>query len=457
MATARPQASVLFAPFELRLYQRWRSQHHPDSGSDPADESTPPVPNAYDYADFQTWRAKERIRVLPSKYITSSSEAAEGEEDPQDDDDIPTDCTVASKCGHALHPAVTKEDGENENENENEYCAVCVFKMHTNLVAALWDKWQDLGAPWRATHESECKAYNATARAHQSAKVALVNAMLRCEETAVLERKWNVANGKVHAASVYGPGKALDMYEKSIHFPTTLGVATESTPAKCRGKQRKSIVYAPDTPEDTKHRPQAFWARNLSSHDPGSPHACPSADGYWDTSYYNDWRFAVSQCRILLCYYPDDVSLKLKYRDLNMSADQGLDNPAVEQLIVLLEQYIAKQSEAVQGQWYQYLRCTGDIFLVWKGEEDVGLFGAFERVESLVGSHVEEYAREVGDIDDEEWTGRKGGRVDGEEEEWEEQVSMASDCSDEADYDGSKDEVEDITLVDLMAVEKDAE
>jgi hypothetical protein len=81
---------------------------------------------------------------------------------------------------------------------------------------------------------------------------------------------------------------------------------------------------------------------------------------------------------------------------------------------------------------------------VWKEEGYEGLFSAFEKIESLVGSHVEEYAREVGDIDDEEWAERNAGRMEEGEDENDEHMSPVSEHSDEAGSDDSEHEEEDI-------------
>jgi hypothetical protein len=429
MVLARPQASVLFAPFELRLYLRWRSQQ-PDV--EPAD-TTPPVPNAYEYAAFQTWRAEERIRVLPQSYIGDVLDDFSGAQD----DPIPEDCAVAQICGHALHPATTTQDSLDIS-----HCAVCTYNLHTTLMTALWKKWKALGGPWRvadSADSAERNAYNHTNRAYHAAKCALVNAIQDVEDKAALEDSWHEP---YHIANAHGAVKALEMYKEGINFPSTSGMAPHtplSTPAKWRLKEKKKIAYAPDVPETTNHRPQTLWSRTTSSHDADSPHACPSDEGYWDTSHYNDWRFSVSQCRILLCSYPSDESLKLEYVDLNTSPNRGMDNPAVQHLIILLERYISKQSAANQARWYAYLRGTSDIFLVWRSEGDEELFSLWEKVGGLVESHVEEYAREIGEIDDEEWASR---RVEDEEE----QVEIEDDRSDQAKYWESEDEMEEIEV-----------
>jgi hypothetical protein len=427
MAIARPQASVLFAPFELRLYLRWRSQQ-PDV--DTAD-TTPPVPNAYEYAAFQTWRAQERIRVLPQSYITN---VPDGSTELQDVP-IPEDCAVAQICGHALHPATTTRDS-----SDISHCAVCTYSIHTSLITAISKKWKALGGPWRvadSADNAERNAYNHTNRAYHTAKCALIIAMQYIEDKAALEDSWHEP---YHIANAHSAVKALQMYKGSINFPSTSGVAPHtplSTPAKRRSKEKKRIVYSPDVPETTKHRPPTLWSRATSSHDPDSPHACPSDEGYWDTSHYNDWRFSISQCRILLCSYPSDESLKLEYVDLNTSPNRGMDNPPVQHLIVLLERYISKKSGAKQARWYAYLQGTSDIFLVWRSEGDEELFSLWEKVGGLVGSHVEEYAREIGEIDDDE-----------------EEVEIEDDRSDRADYGESEDEVEEIEVPDSMELEE---
>ena len=83
----------------------------------------------------------------------------------------------------------------------------------------------------------------------------------------------------------------------------------------------------------------------------------------------------------------------------------------------MLEEFIATHDDELKGRWIQYLKYNGDIFLVWKNVDKEGagpgaMFNTFERIESLVGSHVEAYARQIGDVDDEEWAARKVLKVD---------------------------------------------
>jgi hypothetical protein len=250
MVLARPQASVLFAPFELRLYLRWRSQQ-PDV--EPAD-TTPPVPNAYEYAAFQTWRAEERIRVLPQSYIADVLDDFSGAQD----DPIPEDCAVAQICGHALHPATTTPDSLDIS-----HCAVCTYNLHTTLMTALWKKWKALGGPWRvadSADSTERNAYNHTNRAYHAAKCALVNDIQDIEDKAALEDSWHEPYHIAHAHA-HGAVKALEMYKEAINFPSTFGMAPHSplsTPAKRRLKEKKKRLRTRPTflrPQTTDHKP----------------------------------------------------------------------------------------------------------------------------------------------------------------------------------------------------------
>jgi hypothetical protein len=130
-------------------------------------------------------------------------------------------------------------------------------------------------------------------------------------------------------------------------------------------------------------------------------------------SHHNDWHSAVSQCRILQCYYDDDeVPLALKYRDLNGGCVEfGMENPAVVGLIRLIETGMGTLDGAARERWVQYLNKTADIFLVFRDGEQEGDgsevgFTHFQPVGELLGSQVEAYARRIGDIDEEEWEAR---------------------------------------------------
>jgi hypothetical protein len=212
----------------------------------------------------------------------------------------------------------------------------------------------------------------------------------------------------------HGATTALKKYRKNLSLPVWLGDVelryNPTTPTTKRSKKEKKFGYSPDTSEKTRDRPQAYWARGSTCYDPDSPHACSYPEGYQDTSYYDSWHFSISRYRILLCYYADPTSQLLKYRHLNAGTNRGIDNAHVQHLIKVLEAHIAKETREKQAQWNAYLKVISDIFLVWNGlemtNEENGAFTHFERTPGLVGSPVEEYARSVGEVDDEMWATR---------------------------------------------------
>ncbi|KAF2828893.1 hypothetical protein CC86DRAFT_269639, partial [Ophiobolus disseminans] len=420
-----PQASVLFTPMELRMYQRWRFRYIYEESN----EDFTPVPNAFEYAVYQEWHESERARCLPRNFI-DASDATDDEDAPRDP--APEGFVLAEKCKHALYPSSTDPPSspgswveEGKIADTPSHCPVCTLYLHQNLIEALNKKWKKLGGPWRTGElvgEERIK-YSDTTHAYHKAKVDLVNTIRSFEDATEVEKKWETTQtaDAITLLKGHSAAKALDLYKASITFPAHLA-SPDQIPPIAPGPTRsrtRTLTYSPDTPENTKHRPQAFWGRGYTSHDPDSPHACPSEEGYWDTSYFNDWRFAVSQCRILLVQYGPD-SLDLIYRDMNAGPDRGMGNPHVSTLITILEAFLAKQDEGMRARWVAYLKHTTDYFLVWKSEAAEGdaVFDLFERVVSLVGSHVEEYARRIGDIDDEEWAARKV--EEGDEEEMEE-------------------------------------
>jgi hypothetical protein len=98
MAQSRPptHASVLFAPFELDMYELWRSLHCSSSNA----SSIVPVPTALEYADFQQWNTEERVRKSPPKtYLTSDLP-----EKIKFVEEKAANLRLADKCKHILQP-----------------------------------------------------------------------------------------------------------------------------------------------------------------------------------------------------------------------------------------------------------------------------------------------------------------------------------------------------------------
>ncbi|KAL5114465.1 hypothetical protein ACEQ8H_007662 [Pleosporales sp. CAS-2024a] len=426
MSLRRPlDASLLFEASELVKFEHWLSLHLQEDDL----VGSPSIPTAQEYAEFQQWRTEERARQSPSvPFLASAASNME-----KDSEREISEFTRAQKCKHILHPAhtdmtvmelATLSDTTSDEEKVDEtisWCPMCTLRQHDSLIEALYTKWTDLGGPWRAAtlpSTQERIAYSDTNRAYQKARVDLVNTMSRFESMAEQEANWNLAHTDRGMDNVmeYSATAALHEYRKSISFPARLQdpVGSKSAPqtrAAKRLRERK-LTYSADTPDDTAHRPQALWARSTASHDPDSPHACPSEEGYEDTSYFNNWHFSVSQCRILICYCPDTEDDELRYRDLNAGPDRGLDNPHVQRLIRIIEELVAKKTPEEQLKWISYLKATSDIMLVYDEsdgffDENNDMFTHFDGTPTLLGSQVEAWARLVGDIDDEEWATRK--------------------------------------------------
>ncbi|KAF1921268.1 hypothetical protein BDU57DRAFT_488872 [Ampelomyces quisqualis] len=418
-----PPASVLFTPAELLSYTDWRSLHRLDTNNAKA---TLPVPTATEYAEFQTWHAEQS-----SSSLSSSSPLPRGK-----------------KCLHRPQPG--------------EFCPPCTLSMHNALIAALYDKWGALGGPWRtgnlATLAAQTK-YNDTSRAWHAAKLALVRDVGVWEEICAKAVEED-------DEQVWGAKKAVEEYERGITFPGPTTTVCATGTRSLRARSRRSLSFTPDTPPATRHRPQGLWSRGVATHDAKSPNACPSADGWEDTSHFNSWEYTISQCRILLVYYPNASSTLLRYRDLNDFPNRGLDNPAVVRLIALLNAQLLSLPPAEATNTLQYLRKNSDTWLVWVGDGEIAgseedeAFNNFEKIGGLLGSQVQGWARRIGDIGDEEWACRnlgKGG-VEEEEEETEvdEEEEQDSDDCDEMSLASEEDEV-DLEMSDLAHAEDESD
>ncbi|KAH7078153.1 hypothetical protein BKA63DRAFT_552270 [Paraphoma chrysanthemicola] len=460
MTAPRPphHASVLFAPFELRMYQRWRSRY---IFSDLPDNNAP-LPTALEYAAYQDWRAQERERCLPRNYIHASDPVDIHSDNEAEEEHREIDGALfAEKCKHTFHPAhidtLATSPGPYPSVDDAGitdlpmYCPVCTIKAHQTLISAIYTEWTTFGAPWRdppTTNPAEKAMYSATLRAYQKARVDLVNTISTISLLAEQESAWSLTHPDTNTAylNAYTARTAVQIYNNEITYPAKLvdpnyiSLSLITQHLHTAGRRKKKVTYSPTTPQSTRHRPHALWARAYPTHDPNSPHACPDPEGWVDTSRYTDWKYVIAQCRILFCYFDDDGDdddhddgddgdgdkgkkkkekrKQLKYRSLNpdpINPEFNTNNPAVQRLNTVLETWLVAQNHDVKVQWVRYLRDISDIFLVWKDEKNgdgienrIGeggeeVFDGFQRVPSLLGSPVEAYARRIGDIDDEEW------------------------------------------------------
>ncbi|KAF2244060.1 hypothetical protein BU26DRAFT_435151 [Trematosphaeria pertusa] len=455
----RLPASIIFTPTELKHYRRWQRQ---TTSLKPQDQGL--LPSAFEYADFKAWLARR-----DSGCFTNSpfDDIAAHPLAPTEPEYVPSDrgFTLAEKCGHPLHPAhpgvrgkseaKTCEEEKEGSEVQDEIlvlrCPCCVLKAHLRLLVALSEKWTDVGGPWRQFDQGSVDAslYGDSNRAFHRAKLGLINSAIRFETWADAEAGWEAENldSDVDAVRQYSAGRAWDLYQKGISFPAHLKQKEE--PATPTTKKRKQLSFSPDTPEDTKHRPNLLFSRGCPYYNPESPHKCPDQDGWTDTSFLRDYHYAISQCRILLI--TNDPSLSyLTYRNLNAGPDRG-DNIYVTRLLELVDNWLDTMTPENRQGWMDYFSGASEIFVVYKADGKPGEdFDDFYTVDSLVGTGVEIYARIVGDIDEEEYVARAriAPQVAAETpEDFFDQVSLASDPESE------EDELED--LVDPKDLEAD--
>jgi hypothetical protein len=165
-----PKASGLLAPRDLAKYKAWK---YPTCNSAFLADESLLLPTAGEYADFLEWEKRQRAQ----RY---GVESKGGEEEDGDEEGG----VKGKKCGHVLHPGHPFviahkrrqqeaghgkcKEGMEEGEVEHggvDRCPMCTLQIHLTLLSELWDKWLEVGGPWRATswctwrllHKSEAR------------------------------------------------------------------------------------------------------------------------------------------------------------------------------------------------------------------------------------------------------------------------------------------------------------
>jgi hypothetical protein len=423
-----PKASALFLPHELETYKHWRQSvlNTPLSNNDDI-----LLPTAFEYMDFLAWRRKQRA------VLNGAPEADDKSPDPAFSEFI-----LAKRCGHPLHPgdprleAQRQQEDEGAEEDEIAWCSMCVLQIHLKLLAELWEKWLDSGGPWRILRPGFTgEDFQIGKRAYYKRKTDLVNDVDHLEDIARLEDAWEAMHPAVdvEAVRLYSAKTAVDTYAKGVQFPARLAETGQTAPrTPANQAQKKRLSYSPDTPEDTRHRSSAIFARQCTAYDPDSLHRCPEEAGWVETSFKNSWEYNVRQCRTLLCN-KDPSDPEVTYREL--SDDDSKDN-----LIKGIEEWFGKMQEEWKGPWVNILLNTTDMFLVWNDppcvEEGDNDFNNWDRADTLVGTNLEAHARRIGDINEDTGTELVEGEVT---EDFFDQDSIASD-SDASDSESVSDE-----------------
>ncbi|KAI4655452.1 hypothetical protein J4E93_000164 [Alternaria ventricosa] len=436
-----PKASALLLPYEIELYKRWRQ-----SAFDIAIEDDDDIllPTAFEYMDFVEWRARQ------CEKLDGTSEAEKKSPDPRF-----AGYALAERCGHPLHPGDPRPDAQRQQENGEEeegeehediaWCSMCVLQIHLKLLGELWDKWLDSGGPWRLLRPgSTVEGFHSSKRAYYKRKTDLINDVDSLEDIARLEAAWEAAHAAadVEVVHPYSARTAVDVYAKGVQFPARLSNADDSalrTPAS--KSKNKRLSYSPDTPEDTRHRSSAFFARKCIAYDANSQYRCPDDEGWAETSFMSSWEYNVRQCRTLLCdkdpSQQDPSQPTVVYREVT-------DDVSKDNLIKGIEEWLGKMEDDWKQPWIDSLLNTTDIFVVWNDSsfDDAcdNDFNNWDRVETLVGTSLETHARLIGDIREEDLETEQGQSsadaqpLEGEDvEDFFDQDSLASESDSDSD------------------------
>jgi hypothetical protein len=431
---------LLFDTNELGYYDVWRHQTMSNETDEPPDR----LPNAFEYEDYVHWRYHMRTHASDNHSITPD-EAIEEHGNPAYSEFI-----LATKCKHPLHPAHTAlQAHSNENKSREEKgrnyatcelalrCPQCILTAHMRLLNALTEKWTKLGAPWCCKNRDQATTYADIKKAYYGIKTPLANAIDQFRAWAEEEETWELAHPAqdISAVKHFSATQTVTMYYKHLRCPCTRYTdaqweniqstsktlqSTNSSLADSLPPSRNSVSFTPET-EDGSHRPKTSYRRKYYKLNPArtkhpyvpGPHACPTTEGWADTSFMNSYRYTIAQSRILLVERFINAP-HVTYRDLNTGPSFGT-NRHVDRLVDLLE--VRMESMGLTERKHTRKRVATRTACVWvvekmdaqKGNGDVQVDGEtaeafthFYTCERLCGTNLFEWARWVGDVTEEE-------------------------------------------------------
>ncbi|KAF2866015.1 hypothetical protein BDV95DRAFT_245254 [Massariosphaeria phaeospora] len=416
MPTPAIPASTLFDEKDIKLYVRWQR-----SNPGLPQERYGTLPTAFEYQEYMYWRDHLRWSHLPRvaglNFIGLNEVlAATGREQ----NPAYNRFTQATTCHHPLHPAhpvviAAGKSTEHDDQLIALLCPFCMIQVHLDLLNALEKRFIILGGPWKSEPGVDVQQYSRTNASCHRAKLDLIKTVYNFEAWAEAECMWENLHldQDVDVVKQFDARQALKLWrgeninpallegEASSQLTLVADTGKEATPVSNKGKKSRKVSFQFGTPEDTKHRSNALFSRSCPTYDPASTHSCPDTDGWYDTSFLRDYHYSIRQCRIL-CMDQDTVLPYITYHDLNSGPDRG-ENVHVERLIGLVEGWLANESAHDRSLWQQYLARSGGMFVVQKQDETNGDdFDWFTIVETLAGTTLEEHARNVGDLDEED-------------------------------------------------------
>lgn len=411
-------ATILFDEEQMQLYARWQTEqpYIPQNRYDT-------LPTAFEYEEYVTWRDQLRGHY---PFETPSSNSVSVDDTTEDTGGYPSSIVqdsdskalVAKMCKHPLHP-LTEERGLQELPKR---CPLCIMRAHLSLLATLEERWAQLGGPWRQcdwVDEAQRAQYQIGTRAYHRAKVDMINTMEDVEDWVEIESQWetNHPGADVTVAAPFSAKAAMELFEKEhshLIAPSSGSLEdgkseanvlrveekSKSTPTQPL-KRNQDVSFTPDT-LDTHNRPNTAYSRACTGYDPESPYSCPDEEGWQDTSFIKDYRYCLSQCRILLMVYDPEKTPDVIYKDLNVGPDRG-DNRHVDRLHMLVAEWLSTQADEERLWHMESLSNTTDLFFVHTADWDEGdNFDMFYHHTTLVGTLLEAYARMIGDIDEDE-------------------------------------------------------
>lgn len=419
-------ASLLFKDDDLKFYLRWQLQQAtipPERRGD--------LPDAFEYADYLEWRkVLTKIQRMPARGTLAALQERERAMDEVEKrfQLLGEGWVLAHHCKHPLHPvhpgaralqaslqALEDLDDEDDEDNEGEIiepvlrCPVCIVRAHMELSKLLMERWSDFGGPWRnVDHEKDPGAlkYNFFSLAYRKAKSALVITVHAFQEWADQESEWETQHPEsdIREAKDYTATAAVAKNYAECHSPGQLLPAPEgfnSPIGKEKTPKKKKLTFTPDTP-DSRNRPNTFFSRSSSFYDKNSQYSCNNEEGWLDTSFFQDYEYTISQCRILLLIYDATAETEVSYVDLNAGDDKG-ENEHVTRLQELVAEWASSQDEDTREHYLRQCASISDTFVVYKGDLSGGTdFNSFMVTPTLVGTCLEEYARLIGDIEGDE-------------------------------------------------------
>ncbi|KAL1610422.1 hypothetical protein SLS60_002089 [Paraconiothyrium brasiliense] len=258
-ATSTLPASLILTPRAQKQYRRYQSQT-----SDLPPKRQGRLPNATEYADFQSWLAKRDSGYLSDTPLADIAYYAERASEQREEKG------KASVCEHTLHPTY---------QERAERCPVCTVEVHMTYMKALTVALEATGGlmkqRWEAT-DQDCPVL----QAWYAGKLALIKELGRLESLAQDEQDYDQehqekehqqkGNSSQATSEVKTATQALDIYWDSMEANATM------RRLPCSEKAR-TVVFCPETKFE-QGRDQLYFWRKSPRYEAGGKYAPPSDD-----------------------------------------------------------------------------------------------------------------------------------------------------------------------------------